>query len=79
MTPTAASGTLDVAGDGQPFGPDVNVKAIYERIAGDIANGTTMASTFDDAVSLHKLLDDIRQSSATGRRVTASALNRVLP
>ncbi|AUD00781.1 hypothetical protein CWM47_02490 [Spirosoma pollinicola] len=52
------------------FGPHTNVKEIYRRLASDILNGTQTAPSFEEAVWLHKLIDDIRLSSRTGQRIS---------
>lgn len=50
--------------DGLPDDPVIrNVKQIYRRIAADIRNNTRTAPSFEDAVILGKLLNDIEQSS----------------
>jgi predicted dehydrogenase len=40
-----------------------NVTRMYELIAGDIRNGTRNAPTFDDAVSLHTVLQEIQTNN----------------
>lgn len=40
-----------------------NVARNYERLYHDLTNGTKTAPTFDDAVTLHELLDTIEQSA----------------
>jgi predicted dehydrogenase len=42
---------------------------LYAAYARDISAGTHLAPTFDDAISLHKIIDLIERSSATGMRV----------
>lgn len=54
---------ISVAHADDPFGPHTNVVEMYKRIAGDINHGTSTAPSFDDALSLHKLIEDIRLSS----------------
>ncbi len=50
--------------EGLPDNPVVrNVMQIYKRIAADIRNKTKTAPSFEDAVVLGKLLNDIEQSS----------------
>jgi len=60
------------------FGPHTNVRAMYNRIAGDILHGTSSAPSFDDAVILHKLIEDIRLSSIKRQWVTPSTRSRIL-
>ena len=54
---------------GAPF----NVAQMYRRFGEAILHGENAQPDFDDAVSLHKLLDAIQQSSDEGRRVTIDA------
>lgn len=44
-----------------------NIGHFYRRLAGDLRDGTHLATTFDDAVRLHQLIDAIERSAATGR------------
>lgn len=67
------------ADDHVPFGPDTNVREMYNRIASDILHGTNSAPSFDDAVILHKLIDDIRLSSTLRQWVIPSVQSRNLP
>ncbi len=46
-----------------------NVGRIYALMAADIRDGTHLAPTFADAVRVHKIIDAIERSAATGRRV----------
>jgi predicted dehydrogenase len=46
-----------------------NVAGIYGRMAEDLRHGTKTAPDFDDAVSIHKVLDAIERSDETGKRV----------
>lgn len=52
-------------------GPPVNVAQLYARFAADLRNGTKTCPDFDDAVTRHKLVTQIEQSAAEGRKVTA--------
>ena len=70
---------IAVPGTNHSIDPSINVKEIYQRLASDLHNGTHSAPSFDDAVILHKLLDDIRYSSKTGQNVTPSGQARILP
>lgn len=56
-----------------------NVARIYDRLARDLAEGTQTAPTFDDGVNLHRLIDVIERSSATGERLAVPVQNRQLP
>lgn len=55
------------------FGPHTNVKEIYRRLASDILKGTHSAPSFEEALSLHKLIEDIRLSSRTGQRISPAS------
>lgn len=46
-----------------------NVARLYADMAADIRTGSQRAPTFEDAVSLHQIIDAIEASSATGVRV----------
>jgi predicted dehydrogenase len=46
-----------------------NVGRIYARMADDLRHGTHRAPTFADAVEVHKIIDAIERSNATGQRV----------
>ncbi|CAG4995504.1 hypothetical protein DYBT9275_01654 [Dyadobacter sp. CECT 9275] len=63
----------------ESFGPHTNVREMYNRIASDILHGTNSAPSFDDAVILHKLIDDIRFSSSRKQWVIPSTHSRNLP
>lgn len=57
-----------------------NVARLYARIAADLRDGTRTTPTFEDAVSLHRLIDTIEQSAAQGQRLKPErAENRRLP
>ena len=49
-----------------------NVGRLYARMAADLRDGTHTAPTFDDAVSLHRLLEAIEVSAETGKRVSST-------
>lgn len=49
-----------------------NVARLYARVAADLRDGTQTASTFDDAVSLHRLIDTIEQAAAQGRHLKST-------
>ena len=49
--------------------PVVNVAATYAALRDDIVNGSRTVTDFDHARRLTHLVDDIRRSDATGRRV----------
>jgi predicted dehydrogenase len=40
----------------------------YALLAADLKSGTKMAPTFTDAVILHRLINAVEQSAATGTR-----------
>lgn len=42
-------------------------------MAADLRGSTRTAPSFDDAVRLHRLFDEIEVSAATGKRVSLSA------
>lgn len=56
-----------------------NVARTYARMARDIHTGSRTATTFEDAVGVHHLLDAIEASARTGQRVSVDATNRPLP
>jgi predicted dehydrogenase len=59
--------------DGGP--PDAlvgNVARLYSRMAADLRDGTRTAPTFADAVEVHKIIDAIERSAASGQRVRVS-------
>lgn len=51
----------------------VNVASIYAALRNDIRHDTTTAPTFQDAVRLTHLVDDIMAAADDGRRTTPSA------
>ena len=50
-------------------GMSASVASNYALLAADIANGSALAPSFADAVTLHRLIDAIEQSAAGGRRL----------
>lgn len=50
-------------------GPALQVAGLYEQIYKDLQNDTSVAPSFHTAVKVHELLDHVRSSSDTGRRV----------
>lgn len=54
---------------GTPEGPGANFMALYRGVAAAINGGPAVEPNFDTAVSLHRLLDAIERSSASGERV----------
>ncbi|CAM3542673.1 MULTISPECIES: Gfo/Idh/MocA family protein [Saccharibacillus] len=46
----------------------LNVAHAYRKFAADIAEGTSTAPNFDEAVKLHQLLDAVEESARTGNR-----------
>lgn len=63
--------TLTVPGDhqtGLPADPMVgNIARTYARIAADLRQGTGTAPSFDDAVSLHRVIAAIETAAADGK------------
>lgn len=53
-----------------------NVARVYAQLARDIREGTATAPTFDDAVSLHRLIVSIEESALTGRRIKTAEFRR---
>jgi len=51
-------------------GPALNVAQAYAHFARDYREGTHLCSTFDDAVTRHRMLDAIERAASTGRRQT---------
>ena len=51
-------------------GPAANVGRVYQRLAASIRGEGEAEPNFSTAVSLHRVLDAIQRSSATGSRVT---------
>ena len=51
-------------------GPASNVAHAYARFASDYREGTHLCTTFDDAVTRHRMLDAIETAAATGQRQT---------
>jgi predicted dehydrogenase len=45
-----------------------NVARMYGRLARDLREGTRTAPTFEDAVTVHRLLAAIEQAAGSGRR-----------
>ena len=52
-----------------PEGDPFNVGQLYHRFAEAIRTGTNDGPDFETAVSLHRLIDAVRESAATGREV----------
>ena len=55
---------------GTAWGPHINVRTMYGRLAEAIRGGAPVDASFDTAVDLHRLLDAIERASATGQRQT---------
>lgn len=56
---------------GSPRGVIVrNVARVYARMAADLRDGTSTAPTFDDAVSLHRLITAVEAAAQTGGRAS---------
>ena len=66
--PTRLFGAPDTVPQGEPY----NVAQLYQVIGDSIRNGGEAQPDFDAAVSRHKLLDLLQQSSDEGRRITIS-------
>ncbi|WP_437573475.1 Gfo/Idh/MocA family protein [Sorangium sp. So ce887] len=47
----------------------VQIAHVYAAFARDLAEGTSLAPTFRDALKLHRLVDTIAEASAAGRRL----------
>jgi len=71
--------SINVTNADDPFGPHTNVREMYNRIADDIQLGTSSAPSFDDAVILHKMIDEACFSSTQRRWIVPSAHSRNLP
>jgi predicted dehydrogenase len=56
-----------------------NVTRNYARMARDIHTGSRTATTLDDALGLHRLIDAIERSNASGAHVSLEPSNRPLP
>jgi predicted dehydrogenase len=56
-----------------------NVARVYQRLACDLRDGTYTAPSFEDAVTLHTLLNAIEQASESGQHISVNAPNRMLP
>ncbi|NPD21484.1 Gfo/Idh/MocA family protein [Alterinioella nitratireducens] len=57
---------------GQGWPEDVNpgnVARMYARVAEDLATGSTLAPSFEDALQLHRLIDTIERASRSGQRL----------
>ncbi|MDQ2739793.1 MAG: Gfo/Idh/MocA family oxidoreductase [Actinomycetota bacterium] len=78
------SGLLRLSLNGKPVEVDdvktealpssvVNVAGVYAALRDDIASGTFTAPSFEHAVRLSHLIDDIRASAADGRTATPTA------
>ncbi|MRH89781.1 hypothetical protein GFY24_20430 [Nocardia sp. SYP-A9097] len=50
-----------------------NVARFYARLAEDFRNGTCTVPDFETGLRMHRLLDAIRHSAETGRRVRTDA------
>ena len=56
-----------------------NVARNYARMARDIRTGSRTATTFEDALGLHRMIDAVKRSDASGGRVSLAPSNRPLP
>jgi len=56
-----------------------NVARIYQRMAADLRHGSSSAPTFDDALTLHRLIAAVEQSARERRTIAVDAPNRPLP
>ena len=56
---------------GRPFSEAINVGRVYSLFAEAIRSGKSRQPTFETAIDLHRLLDVLRQSSESGRALTA--------
>jgi predicted dehydrogenase len=55
-----------------PEGDPFNVGQLYHQFATAIRTGENHGPSFDTAVSLHRFLDAVRESSESGREVAIS-------
>ena len=53
-----------------PAGPPLNVAQLFRRLGERIRDGGSAGPDFDDAVTLHELLDAIQRASDSGQRQT---------
>jgi predicted dehydrogenase len=64
---------LDVPADLRIGWPDNvvsgNIARVYARMAADLRDGTRTAPSFDDAVTLHRIIAAIEEAASDGRRV----------
>jgi predicted dehydrogenase len=64
--------TSDLGGDGfPPNAASGNVARLYSMMANDLRSGSRTAPNFDSALVIHRVLDAIERSSASGQRVSA--------
>lgn len=70
---SAATSKEIVYPDAEDQTPTGNIARAYRKLAEDIDKGTQWMPDFNDAVKLHELLDAIRESSITGKRVQLTA------
>jgi predicted dehydrogenase len=70
LAPIAVPENPTVTSAATPSGEPTNVGQMYVQFAQAIRSGESRHPTFDTAVTLHRLLDGIRQASADGRAVT---------
>ncbi|MFD1277935.1 Gfo/Idh/MocA family protein [Streptomyces kaempferi] len=73
----AETGTLHGhAGTGPHFAARYNIAAQYVALADDIRDGGSRTASFADGLAMHQLLDALRLSARTGRRIDRSAGSR---
>ena len=69
LQPLEVPSRLSQAPEGVPPGEPYNVAQLYQIIGDAIRNGSKAQPDFDTAVSRHRFLDLLQESSDTGRRV----------
>ena len=72
LEPLEVPSRLFKAPDAVPQGEPYNVAQLYHIIGGAIGGGETAQPDFDTAVSRHRFLDLLQQSSDEGRRVSVA-------
>ncbi|UOK73319.1 Gfo/Idh/MocA family protein [Ancylobacter polymorphus] len=63
--------------EGEPFPAESvpgNVARMYARMAADLNTGTRTATTFDDAVGLHRVIAAVEEADRTGARVAVAGV-----
>jgi predicted dehydrogenase len=71
LAPLAVPERISGSDHNRPFSEAINVGRVYALFAEAIRGGKSRQPTFETAVDLHRLLDVLRQSSETGRALSA--------